>query len=118
MKKIIIINKVIIGIRPYPFGYDGLNISFLKKSLSSKLQDKLNEYFKNNNINNIEEIDKSYKPIEEIIDKNVYKVLISPYIKDKICLQNLNKNIYYILTEEEFNNCFIDNILKNLEIEN
>ena len=44
MKKIIIINKVIIGIRPYPFGYDGLNISFLKKSLSSKLQDKLNEY--------------------------------------------------------------------------
>ncbi len=111
MKKIIIISKAIVGARPAPFGYNGI---FLKKSLREKLQDKLNKYFKDNNIDYMAETDESYKDIKELIAEGYDKVLISPYIKDKIDLKNIDNNKYYVLTYEEFNDCIIDNIINSI----
>lgn len=42
-------------------------------------------------------------------------LLISPYIKDKVDINNISKNNYYILSEKEFNDGYVENIIRYLE---
>ena len=109
MKKIVIVSQTNIGMKSSTFGFDG-SINPFKKSLSKQLKENLNEYFKNNNIEYITEVE-NYETLENIIKNSAYKILISPYLKGAIDLSNLDKNTYYILNEDEFLHSKIDNIL-------
>ena len=111
MKEIVIISKTNIGIKPNHFGWNNKSI---KKSLSKKLKENLNEYFNKNNMNYIAIVE-NYEPLEKLIKSSAYKILISPYIKDNINLSKIDENLYYILSEEEFLNSHIDNIINYLE---
>ena len=113
MKEIVIISKTNIGIKPNHFGFDG-TINPLKKSLSKKLKENLNEYFNKNNMDYITIVE-NCEPLEKLIKSSAYKILISPYIKDNINLSKIDENLYYILSEEEFLNSHIDNIVNYLE---
>ncbi|MCR2043454.1 hypothetical protein [Anaerosalibacter massiliensis] len=42
-------------------------------------------------------------------------LLISPYIKDKVDINNISKNNYYILSDKEFNDEYVENIIRYLE---
>ncbi len=109
MKKIVIVSKTNIGMKANTFGFDG-SINILKKSLSKQLKENLNEYFKNNNMEYIVEIE-NHETLENIIKNGAYKILISPYLKNAIDLSSLDKNSYYILNEDDFLNSNIKNIL-------
>lgn len=110
MDNIIIISKVITGMRPNPFGMDkGLNI--FKKSLSKNLKDNLDKNLKENGMDYRVSIDHTYDSIANLIQNNVKLVLISPYVKDHINLNNINKNNYYILREKEFNDRYVKDII-------
>lgn len=113
MRKIVIVSKVISGVRPNPFGLDGSGNPF-KKSFSEKLKEELNNSFKEKNMDYTVEIDTEFDPLEKIIKNGAYKILISPFIKDAVNLDEIKKDDYYILNEDEFSNCVIDNILKEL----
>lgn len=107
---IIIISKVIIGMRPNPFGVDkGLNI--FKRSLSKKLKDNLEKDLNENGGDYKISIDNSYESAAQLIQNNADLLLISPYVKDYVELDNLNENSCYILSEKEFNKGYTKDII-------
>lgn len=74
---VIIISKVITGIRPNPFSMDkGCN--FFKKSFSKKLKDNLDRALKENSMDYSVSIDKTYASIDSFIQNDAKLVLISP----------------------------------------
>ncbi|WP_026885560.1 hypothetical protein [Clostridium beijerinckii] len=114
MKNIIIIAKVIVGARPNPFGMDrGLNI--FKKSLSETLKEKLNQKLKEKNMDYAVHVDSTYDSLKNLIQDEDTLLLISPYIKDKVDIGGISKNNYYILTEKEFNDGYVEDIITYLE---
>lgn len=114
MKNIIIIAKVIVGGRPNPFGMDrGLNI--FKKSLSETLKEKLNQKLKEKNMDYKVHVDSTYDDLKNLIQDEDTLLLISPYIKDKVDIDGINKNNYYILRETEFNDGYVEDIITYLE---
>ncbi len=106
LKNIIIIAKVIVGARPNPFGMDrGLNI--FKKSLSETLKEKNMDYEVY--------VDSTYDGPKKLIQDEDTLLLISPYIKDKVDIDGISKNNYYILSENEFNDGYVEDIITYLE---
>lgn len=106
LKNIIIIAKVIVGARPNPFGMDG-GLNIFKKSLSETLKEKNMDYEVH--------VDSTYDDLKNLIQDEDTLLLISPYIKDKVDIDGISKNNYYILSENEFNNGYVEDIITYLE---
>ncbi|CUU49427.1 hypothetical protein [Clostridium beijerinckii] len=114
MKDIIIIAKVIVGVRPNPFGMDG-GLNIFKKSLSEILKEKLNQKLKEKNMDYKVNVDSTYDDLKNLIQDEDTLLLISPYIKDKVDIEDISKNNYYILSENEFNDGYVEDIITHLE---
>lgn len=114
MKDIIIIAKVIVGARPNPFGMDG-GLNIFKKSLSETLKEKLNQKLKEKNMDYEVHVDSTYDDLKNLIQDEDTLLLISPYIKDKVDIDGISKNNYYILSENEFNDGYVEDIITRLE---
>ncbi|GAB6169564.1 hypothetical protein JCM1393_20240 [Clostridium carnis] len=116
MRSIIIISKVNIGISPGArVGINRKGLNIFKKTLSTSLKDNLKEKLIEENMDYNVEVDNSYDNCENIIKKGVNLLLISPYIKDKIDIKNINKKYYYILSEKEFNEGYVEDIIEYLK---
>lgn len=114
MKNIVIISKVIVGVRPRAIGMErGLNI--FKKSLSKKLKENLDKKLKEKNMDYRVEIDRTYESLEDLIKNGADLILISPFIKENIDVKNINKNNYYIMSEKEFLDGYIEAIVDYIE---
>ncbi len=59
-------------------------------------------------------LDQSFGDMEELIKEKTNLILISPYIKNYVDISNIDENKYYILSEKEFLEGNIENIIKNL----
>lgn len=111
---VVIISKVIAGIRPNPFGMDkGFNI--FKKSLSEKFKANLDQALKENSMDYSVSIDKTYANIDSFIQNDAKLVLISPYVKEYVNVNNMSANNYYILSEKEFNDGYTKDIITFLK---
>lgn len=117
MKNIIIIAKVIVGARPNPFGMDG-GLNIFKKSLSETLKEKLNQKLKEKNMDYKVHVDSTYDDLKNLIHDEDTLLLISPYIKDKTDMECISKDNYYILSETEFNDGYVEDIITYLENKN
>ncbi|MFS0781477.1 hypothetical protein [Bacillus sp. 1P06AnD] len=116
MKNIVILAKVIVGVRPNPFGMDG-GLNIFKKSLSDKLKNKIKERLVQENMDYEVSVDTTYDSCESIINNVANLILISPYIKNNVEVNNLNPKSYYLLNENEFNEAYVEDIItyiKNL----
>jgi len=116
MKNIVVLAKVIVGIRPNPFGMDG-GLNIFKKSSSETLKNKIKERLIQENMDYDVLVDTTYDTCETIINNGASLILISPYIKDKVEVKNLNPKSYYMLNENEFNNAYVEDVItyiKNL----
>lgn len=112
MKKIVIVSKWVVGMTPVGLGFDkGLNP--FKKGQSTLLANKLNEQFKNNNIQCEATVDNDAISIEAIVENGANLILISPYVKSAILptLTEKEKEKCYFLTEDEFLNTQVDSII-------
>lgn len=114
MKNIIIITKTIVGIRPNPFGFDGRK-NLLGKPFSRILQENLTKELSKRNMGYKVTIDTSYESLDDLLNKGVDLLLISPYIKAQVDLSRIDKSKYYILSEEEFNTGNINKIIEFLK---
>lgn len=116
MKNIAILAKVIVGMRPNPFGMDG-GLNIFKKSLSETLKNKIKERLIQENMDYDVSVDTTYDSCETILHNGASLILISPYIKNNVEINNLNPKSYYMLSENEFNNAYVEDIItyiKNL----
>ncbi|MGD6842548.1 hypothetical protein ACQCVH_08485 [Bacillus infantis] len=114
MRNIVIVSKVVVGARPNPFGIDrGLNI--FKKSYSKTLESHLNQIFLEKGLDYKASVDSTYDSLTELIQNGARLLLISPYIKEYVDVHILNNDRYYILSEEEFNNGYTENIIAFLK---
>lgn len=114
IKKIVIVSKVIVGMRPNPFGLDqGVNI--FKKSLSENLKENLEQELKEKSMDYKVVIDSTYDNLESLIQDEASLLLISPYIKGYVDTNNIDEDKYYILSEKEFNTGYINDIIDYLE---
>ncbi|MEW8974011.1 MAG: hypothetical protein AB2375_07435 [Tissierellaceae bacterium] len=114
MKKIVIVSKVIVGIRPNPFGLDqGANI--FKKSLSENLKENLEQELKEKSMDYKVFIDYTYDSLKSLIQDGASLLLISPYIKGYVDINNIDEDKYYILSEKEFNTGYVNDIISYLE---
>ncbi|SQB01202.1 Uncharacterised protein [Clostridium beijerinckii] len=60
-------------------------------------------------------VDSTYDDLKNLIQDEDTLLLISPYIKDKVDIDGINKNNYYILRETEFNDGYVEDIITYLE---
>lgn len=114
LKNIVIVSKVIFGARPKPFGMDG-GLNIFKKSLSETFKENLNKKLKEKNMNYEASVDFTYDSLKNLIKDGASLLLLSPYIKEIVNTSNINKNDYYILSEKEFINGYVENIISYLE---
>lgn len=114
MKNIVIVSKVNFGARPNPFGMDG-GLNIFKKSISETFKDNLNKKLKEKNMNYEASVDSTYDSLKNLIKDGASLLLLSPYIKEIVSTNNINKNDYYILSEKEFINGYVENIISYLE---
>jgi hypothetical protein len=101
MKNIIIVPQAITGIRPNPYGYNGEGQLF-KKTLAQKLCDNLNRDFKKENINYKACVDTQCDEDINELAGQYELILISPHIIDRVNISQTNKDSYYILNSNEF----------------
>lgn len=116
MKNIVILTKDIVGMRANPFEMDG-GLNIFKKSLSETLKNKIKERLIQENMDYDVSVDTTYDSCETILHNGASLILISPYIKNNVEINNLNPKSYYMLSENEFNNAYVEDIItyiKNL----
>lgn len=114
MRNIVIIAKVLVGMRYNPFGLDGGQILF-KKSLSEKLKSALKERFIQGKMDYDVTVDTTYESCETIIRNGASLLLISPYVKNMVDVTNMDSKRYYFLNEDEFNNSDVEGIIRYLK---
>lgn len=117
MRKVVIIAKTVVGARPVLAGNDiGLNaLNPFKKSHARLLKDKLNLAIKENKLDYTLEIDQSYDSPSELIKNGADLLLISPLVKKFLSDSEVNEFAYYELSEDEFYNTNIENIIAYLK---
>lgn len=115
--KIIIISKVVSGIRPVAIGFDG-NFTVLRGRLSDILKKNLIQNLLDEKITSDVQVDKSYNSCNELINEGANLLLISPYVKSAVNTKDIDKSFLYFLTEEEFVNGDVSNIVKYIKSRN
>ncbi|WP_342506362.1 hypothetical protein [Sporosarcina sp. FSL K6-2383] len=114
MKHIVILAKVIVGIRPNPFGWDG-GWTIFKKPLSEKLEVSIRKRLRQEGMDYDVSVDTTYDTCETIINNGASLILISPYIKHIVEVNNLNPRSYYLLNENEYNDAYVEEIIANIK---
>ena len=114
MKKILIISKIIIGIQPTLYGFDDED-RLLKKPMSKRLCDQLNQAFKKNGLAYEAYPDTAYYRDVEDLTEEYELLLLSPYIVDRLDFKQLADDSYYILSIEEFEEGKTEDILLFLD---
>lgn len=112
--KIIIVSKVINGVKPIPIGFEG-DFTFLKGKLSGMLEKELTQNLLNEGIICDIEVDYTYDSCEELINEGADILLISPFVKSRVDVNNIEKQKIYFLSEEEFMNTNVNDIVKYIK---
>ncbi|MGL4991165.1 MAG: hypothetical protein ACRCYE_05700 [Sarcina sp.] len=115
--KIIIISKVISGARPVPVGFDG-NFSILKGTYSNNLAKNLSQKLLKEGLTSNIEVDTTFNNCTELINDGADLLLISPYIKHLIDVNDIDKKNIYFLSEKEFINTETSTIVEYIKIQN
>lgn len=113
MNKIVIISKTTFGLRAGGIGLDGRGSRF-KKPLSALLQTKIADELKERSIACEVMVDNYTDDSKEIKKNEADLILISPYLKGMMLLEQLREKNYYILSEKEFLGGDVEHIMKKI----